>query len=96
LASRCAEEYNDTVHSVTKFSPRYLLLGKHPQVLPTELLPDWDLNQDRAIAYQNSICSHEANKGRYDETKVNSSFKIGDRVFIENGNKLNRSKMDPI
>jgi len=95
-ALRCTEEYNNTIHSVTKFSPRYLLHGEYPNVLPTELLPVRDLNQDRLTAYQNSIRSHEVNKARYDETKINLSFKVGEKVFIENGNKLNINKMDPI
>jgi hypothetical protein len=95
-ALRCTEEYNDTVHSVTKFSPRYLLYGKYPDVIPPELLPNRDLNQNRVTAFQNSIRNHDANKIRYDKTKMNASFSVGDKVFIENGNKLNRDKLDPI
>lgn len=41
--------------------------------------------------------SYEENKKRFDKNKnVSVFFNVGDYVFVENGNKLNRHKLDEI
>lgn len=47
-------------------------------------------------ALENSCKVHEINKKRYDKKRVEVSFKIGDKIYVESGNKLNRSKLDEI
>ena len=69
VAHNCAHEYNDTVHSVTQFSPNYIMNGVVPDVAPMEFFALPDLVADRQRAYKNSVRSHNANKVRYDEKK---------------------------
>ena len=38
--------------------------------------------------------SHEYNKRLYDKCKADIDFHVGDSVYVDNGNKLNRSKLD--
>ena len=63
-------EYNDTVHSVTQFSPNYSMNGVVPDVAPMEFSALPDLVADRKRAYENSsVRSHNANKVQYDKKK---------------------------
>lgn len=96
IAYDCVNEYNNTIHSATKFSPAYLMHGISPRVLPTELIQASNLQMDRQIALRNSSFCHSSNKVRFDKNKSDLCFNIGDRVYVENGNKLNRQKLDPI
>lgn len=52
--------------------------------------------KDREIAFQNSIKSHAYNKSLYDKNRKDYIFNVGDMVYVENGNKLNRKKLDEI
>lgn len=96
VAADCVREYNDTAHSSTGFSPNYLMNGVFPNIVPPELLPSFDLVDDRHTAFINSCKSHDKNKKRFDKKKCDVSFQVGDNVFIENGNRLNRDKLDSI
>ena len=96
IAIECTEEYNQTTHSVTKFSPAYLLSGKEMSILPPELKTTRDLSEDRRKAFENSVKYHQLNKLRVDKVKRDYIFGINDLVYVENGNKLNRNKLDPI
>ncbi|XP_039952490.1 uncharacterized protein LOC120769518 [Bactrocera tryoni] len=97
IAHECTKRYNETVHSVTKFSPKYLLEGDDVKILPKELDKEHkDLKHDREIAFTNSQRSHNYNKKLFDKSRVEYEFKIGEKVFVENGNKLNRKKLSEI
>lgn len=96
FATRCVSEYNSSPHSVTGFSPSYLLYGDSSNVIPLELCIPSDLVTDRELALRNSIMYHNRNKRRFDRTRTDLSFSVDDYVFIDNGNKLNRSKLDPV
>lgn len=93
IAFSCVDQYNSTPHSVTRFSPKYLLYGVASSILPPEHLPPSDLESDRKLAFQNSLKNHMYNKKRYDKNRTRASFAISDLVFVENGNKLNREKL---
>lgn len=99
VAEECVQEYNRTVHSVTKFSPDYLMYGKPSEVIPAELqspiTPD-QLEEDRGRAFQNSQKSFAINKQRFDTNRRQHVFKEGDLVYIANGSKLNRNKLDEV
>lgn len=96
LAAQCVEQYNRTPHSVTKFSPSYLLTGNRNDLIPDTLLISPDLTADRELALRNSVKYHEYNKRQYDKFKSKIEFDVGDTVFIDNGNKLNRCKLDKL
>lgn len=40
--------------------------------------------------------SHDYNKKRYDQLRREYNFKVGDKVYVENGNRLNRKKTDEL
>ncbi len=96
LASQCVNQYNQTPHSVTGFSPSYLLSGNPSTIVPPSLTNPHDLAADRQIALNRSIRNHEYNKRLADKCKSPVVFNVGDDVYIDNGNKLNRNKLDKV
>lgn len=99
IAHECVEKYNQTNHSITGYAPSYLLYGTDVTVLPNELRhecihSDWIRDKERAL--NNTLKSHYYNKMRYDRRRKNREFKVGDMVYVENGNKLNRKKLDEL
>lgn len=99
IAHNCVDKYNDTVHTVTGFAPRYLLYGTDVSILPTELKKDksqLEWLEDRKLALKNSMKSHNYNKQIFDKNRTEMNFNVGDMVYVENGNKLNRNKLDEL
>lgn len=99
IARECIRKYNETEHTVTGFAPAYLLEGTDVTILPNELKQkntkeDWI--RDRKRALENTIKSHEYNKEIYDKNRKHFEFNVGDMVLVENGNKLNRKKLDEL
>lgn len=99
IAQECVRRYNETEHTVTGFAPAYLLEGTDITILPNELKQkntkdDWI--RDRKTALENTIRSHKYNKEIYDKNRKHSEFNVGDMVFVENGNKLNKNKLDEL
>lgn len=99
IAQNCVKTYNETEHSVTGYAPEYLLNGTDVTILPNELRlkkANHALIEDRKRALENTIKSHNYNKTIYDKNRRNVDLKVGDAVFVENGNKLNRKKLDEL
>lgn len=100
IAEKCVQKYNETNHTVTGFSPKYLLSGEPTDLLPLELKEKLkythDLQQDRKIALLRTKKNHDYNKSIYDKNRIQHTFKEGDLVYVSNGNKLNKRKMDEI
>lgn len=99
IAHECVDQYNKTIHSVTGFSPSYLLNGMNFEILPEELKEERTQNswiKDRRTALENTLKSHNYNKLLFDKTRKNYEFNVGDIVYVENGNKLNRKKLDEL
>lgn len=96
LAEVCVEEYNKTNHTSTKFAPAYLLYGVTSEITPVEIQRQGSLEEDRRKAFENSEESFKKNKKRLDENRMEDEFKEGDLVFVSNGNRLNRNKLDEI
>jgi len=96
ITKECVKEYNQTVHSSTKFEPAYLLYGKKSSISPVDTLNQDNIEEDRKIALINSIKNFETNKNRIDKNRKMYEFKVGDEVYVENGSKLNIMKIDKV
>lgn len=100
VAMDCVKAYNSTNHTVTGYSPLYLLSGEQTDVLPKDLktnqMEPGKLEKDRHTAFLRSQKSHQLNKAIFDKNRVDYKFKKGDMVYIMDCNKLNRSKLDEI
>lgn len=99
IAQKCIERYNETEHTVTKFAPKYLLEGENVNILPHELksrCAKEDLRRDRKLVFKNTIKSHNYNKKIFDLHREEYKLEVGDRVYVENGNRVNRKKMDEL
>lgn len=99
IAHECTQRYNETDHTVTGFSPKYLMEGKNVDTLPAELKQENTHNnliKDRKIALENTIKSHNYNKKYFDKNRIKCELKVGDSVYVENGNRLNRKKLDEL
>lgn len=96
IAEECTEQYNRTEHSVTGFSPEYLLFGETDPGIPKELRQKRDLEKDRSAALKNSQRNHTYNKNKYDKNRVNYEFDVGQMVYVENGSRLNRRKLEEV
>lgn len=96
IAEDCITEYNNTIHSSTKFSPNYLLHGVNVEIAPPIFENKVTLEEARELAYANSLHSHERNKKIFDKNKKDIIYESGDLVYINHGNKLNKNKLDEI
>ncbi|HYN44763.1 MAG TPA: RNase H-like domain-containing protein, partial [Candidatus Limnocylindrales bacterium] len=84
----CVLEYNNTVHSVTKESPHFMVFGQESR-LPIDLVIKKDqvdeLNpsiQDRTARAVKRIRKNQRyNKERYDKRRTNETFKRGEFVL---------------
>lgn len=89
-------EYNATPHSVTQFTPSYLLLGKLPY---DPLLPNNSyyppVDEARRLAKENTISYHNKNKVRYDARFLPAKFNVGDTVLYEEFHYPNTRKLSP-
>lgn len=84
---------------MTKFSPKYLAEGTNTSILPIELLQKKNTKQFRRRqkkALENSIKYHKYNKELFDRNRKNHNFQMGEPVYVENGNRLNRKKLDEL
>ena len=98
MAEECIKEYNNTIHSSTGFTPNYLLTGIDNSILPEQLEENNKLNlkKNREIADANSKKVHDKNKMYYDKKVKKLEYNIGDLVYVQNSNKLNRGKLDMV
>lgn len=99
IARECVDTYNRLEHTITRFTPEYLLHGTNTSNIPEELKTrktgeDW--KKDKELALERTIKSHKYNKNLFDKNKEYHEFNAGDMVYIENGNKLNRKKLDEL
>lgn len=98
IAEDCVKEYNNTIHSSTGFTPNYLQTGIDNNFMPNELKDNNinNLQNNRKLALENSKKINIKNKFYYDKHVKKIDYKIGDLVYIQQGNKLNRDKLDVI
>jgi len=81
LVHSCIDEYNNSIHDSTGFSPRYLLTGISNFESSLQSCPN--LTEARMTAYENSIKSHEKNKSLYDSKHNSCNFNKNDLVLID-------------
>lgn len=97
LAEECVKEYNNTIHSSTKFSPAFLVFGETSEIVPESLKStNYDIQEARNESLINTMKNFHFNKRRIDRNRKNHEFTEGDLVYVSNGNKLNRNKLDEI
>lgn len=94
LVAECINEYNLTIHESTGYAPKFLLLGTSRRINPFE--EKLNLEKAREEAYAKIKKSILRNKSKLDKNKREYEFKLGDKVYVELTNKLNRSKLDKI
>jgi hypothetical protein len=95
LLEKVVEEYNNTIHSVTQFTPKFLLFGINPfEPIINNSYPN--LGDSRKIALENSRKNHELNKLYYDKKHISFSFEKDDLVYVENKNDISRKKLEPL
>lgn len=93
LIKDVVETYNKRPHTTTKFSPDFLLFGLQ---CDDELInPDkLNIKEAREIARENTMQSFSKYKARYDRHHKVHTFSIGDWVWKENRNKIQKKKLD--
>ncbi|KMQ82078.1 retrovirus-like pol polyprotein [Lasius niger] len=97
LLEEATKEYNNTPHDVTKFPPNYLMYGKLPYDPPIDLGNIYPpLEEARKIAYENTKKDYAKNKIRYDKRFLESPFKVGDVVMVENFRYPHTRKLEQI
>ena len=96
IAEECIKDYNNTVHTSTRFSPNYLLNNIDIPIVPSQCIPQRNLDEDRKKAFENSQKIHNFNKIQFDKNRQTPNFAVGDYVFISHGNSLNRNKLDEL
>lgn len=85
------EEYNASIHSVTKYTPLYLLTGLDPD----HLFEGETLESSRAKAYANSVQHHLRNATYYNTNRFDPLIEPGDELFIAAQHSLNRGRLQP-
>ncbi|KAK4884008.1 hypothetical protein RN001_000279, partial [Aquatica leii] len=55
-----------------------------------------DKNEDRRKAYEKTVQYWEKNKQRFDQNKNDKELNIGDEIFVESGDKLNRGNLNEV
>jgi putative transposase len=95
IAHQVVQQYNATPHTVTSYSPSFLLKGiwNNTAIIENE---HETLEQARQSAFEKSQKYHNVNKDYYDERRKNAEFNIGDLVFIKNKNKISRKKLESL
>lgn len=96
IVKLCVEQYNASPHSVTSFVPTYLLTGIPSSPIPPSLVRPHNYETDKALALERSIKYHQYNKKLYQRNKLDVNFNVDDLVYVTDGNKMNRNKLDPI
>ncbi len=87
----CIDEYNNTIHSSTGYTPLYLMTGADPDGLFT----DEPLQEARLKAVENSNNAHRRNAERLDRNRIVPNIEEGEKVFVQARHQLNRGMIEP-
>ena len=91
----CEFAYNDSEHASHRFTPFYLVHGRHPRVpLTMALKPDWDVTSERPKAYaarlraereraRDALKKAQDRQARYaNKHRREYTFVVGDKVWL--------------
>ncbi|CAB0008628.1 unnamed protein product, partial [Nesidiocoris tenuis] len=79
-----------------KRGTRYHPESKYVSMVPDACQVQRDLERDRKKAFENSQKVHERNKRRIDKHRKTPTFEVGNMVYVNHGNSLNRNKLAEI
>ncbi|UYV65174.1 K02A2.6-like [Cordylochernes scorpioides] len=76
---KITESYNETVHTTTGFTPKFLYYGIQPQYIEHDTETHTPIEKARKLAIERTIKSHEHSKQLYDIKHPEPIFKEGDQ-----------------
>lgn len=88
---QCLNEYNNSIHSSTKYTPIYLLIGADKE----DFFQGESLEDSRVIALENSMLKHQQNADKVNKNRKDPKIEIGDNVLVQTINQLNKCILDP-
>ncbi|UYV81237.1 K02A2.6-like [Cordylochernes scorpioides] len=80
---KITESYNETVHTTTGFTPKFLYYGIQPQYIEHCTVTHTPIEKARKLAIERTIKSHEHSKQLYDIKHPEPIFKEGDQRHID-------------
>ncbi|UYV85121.1 K02A2.6-like [Cordylochernes scorpioides] len=80
---KITESYNETVHTTTGFTPKFLYYGIQPQYIEHDTVTHTPIEKARNLAIERTIKSHEHSKQLYDIKHPEPIFKEGDQVLVK-------------
>ncbi|UYV84377.1 hypothetical protein LAZ67_X001970 [Cordylochernes scorpioides] len=80
---KITESYNETVHTTTGFTPKFLYYGIQPQYIEHDTETHTPIEKARKLAIERTIKSHEHSKQLYDIKHPEPIFKEGDQVLVK-------------
>ncbi|UYV64632.1 hypothetical protein LAZ67_3001404 [Cordylochernes scorpioides] len=80
---KITESYNETVHTTTGFTPKFLYYGIQPQYIEHDTETHTPIEKARKLAIERTIKSHEQSKQLYDIKHPEPIFKEGDQVLVK-------------
>ncbi|UYV75023.1 hypothetical protein LAZ67_12002130 [Cordylochernes scorpioides] len=80
---KITESYNETVHTTTGFTPKFLYYGIQPQYIEHDTVTHTPFEKARKLAIERTIKSHEHIKQLYDIKHPEPIFKEGDQVLVK-------------
>lgn len=87
----CIDEYNNSVHTATRYTPSFLLTGSDPD----GLFSGESLVDARIIAFEFSKRDHALNSLHHDSHRRDPVIVPGEPVYVQAKHSLNRGMLDP-
>ncbi|UYV69726.1 hypothetical protein LAZ67_7000485 [Cordylochernes scorpioides] len=95
LVKRVTQNYNNTPHSVTSFSPTYLMFNVIPLDLRTHLNPYPEINIAREIVSSRTQNKHKKDKETFDKQHRTPHLEVNDLFLVKNYRSPDTGKLAP-